>query len=83
MMTDRGTIEWEIAEAIRRYAVRVHYVESSKRRASVYAVWDKSGQVSARVSELTDHRCACRDCLRLQVAAIMEIMDRELRNAAS
>lgn len=79
-MLDRAAIELEVAQAIKRFAVRVHYIERLKRKAVVYAVWDKGGQASILVSEPTDHRCASRDCLNLQIAAIMEIMDREISN---
>lgn len=76
-MADRGTIEWEIAEAIKRFGVRMHYTESSRRKSSIYAVWDNGGQTSTLVSDPTHHAGAHKDCLRLQVAAIMEIMERE------
>ena len=75
-MTDRGTLEWEIAEAIKRFSVRMHYVESSKRRTRAYAVWDRGGQTTTLASEPTNHAAANKDCLRLQVASIMTILER-------
>lgn len=70
----RAVLEYQISEVLKGFKVHLHY-EASAGSVRRYAVWDSRFPARAQVSAPARHAEAEADRVRLQTAAIVQLIE--------